>query len=180
MNAHRRVALGGGIAVAIIVAALVVVTRDDHTVVTEGSSTTTSSGASPSSTISTSTTMTLPTATSSPHATTTAPLSSPAVVIRRGDPNRPVVALTFDAGSDVGYAADILDTLRANGITASFGMTGAWAERHPELVLRMIREGHQLLNHSYDHPSFTGASTGTAPLSRGAATRSAGEGRRRH
>jgi peptidoglycan/xylan/chitin deacetylase (PgdA/CDA1 family) len=87
-------------------------------------------------------------------------------VIRRGDPNRPVVALTFDAGSDVGYATDILDTLRANGITASFGMTGAWAERHPELVLRMIREGHQLLNHSYDHPSFTGASTGTAPLSR--------------
>lgn len=77
-----------------------------------------------------------------------------------------MVALTFDAGSDVGYASQILDTLAANGITATFGMTGKWAVEHPELVARMVSEGHQLLNHSYDHPSFTGQSTGSAPLTR--------------
>ena len=69
------------------------------------------------------------------------------------------VALTFDAGSDVGYTAMILDTLAANGVHASFGMTGLWAERNPDLVRRMVNEGHTMINHSYDHSSFTGRST---------------------
>lgn len=77
-----------------------------------------------------------------------------------------MVALTFDAGSDVGHTAAILDTLRANGITASFGLTGVWTQTNPSLVARMAAEGHQLVNHSWDHPSFTGFSTGEAPLSR--------------
>jgi len=85
-----------------------------------------------------------------------------------GNPARRTVALTFDAGSDVGYAAEILDILQANGIRATFGVTGEWTDAHPELVARMVNEGHQLLNHSYDHPSFTGRSTGTAPLSQAA------------
>jgi len=74
------------------------------------------------------------------------------------------VALTFDAGSDVGHTALILDTLAANGIHASFGMTGVWAERNPDLVRRMVNEGHTLINHSYDHASFTGRSSGKLPL----------------
>ena len=39
-----------------------------------------------------------------------------------------------------------------------------WAEQHPDLVQRMVAEGHQLMNHTYDHASFTGYSPGTAPL----------------
>jgi peptidoglycan/xylan/chitin deacetylase (PgdA/CDA1 family) len=74
------------------------------------------------------------------------------------------VAFTFDAGSDVGYASMILDTLAANGIRASFGMTGRWAEQNPDLVRRIANEGHEFINHSYDHPSFTGLSTGEPPL----------------
>ncbi len=74
--------------------------------------------------------------------------------------------MTFDAGSDVGHAPEILDVLQRNGITASFGMTGQWADAHPELVARMVDEGHHLINHTYDHLSFTGQSTGEAPLSR--------------
>jgi len=69
------------------------------------------------------------------------------------------VALTFDAGSDVGYTSLILDALAANGVRASFGMTGLWAERNPDLVRRMVNEGHTMINHSYDHSSFTGRST---------------------
>jgi peptidoglycan-N-acetylglucosamine deacetylase len=97
--------------------------------------------------------------------TTPAPVGTPAVVIHRGDPADRRVALTFDAGSDVGHTGEILDTLRSNRVRATFGMTGRWAEEHPVLVARIADEGHLLINHSYDHPSFTGYSTGTAPLS---------------
>jgi peptidoglycan/xylan/chitin deacetylase (PgdA/CDA1 family) len=77
-------------------------------------------------------------------------------------------ALTFDAGSDTGFTAAILDTLGRNGIHATFGITGRWAEANPALLHRIAAEGHQVVNHSYDHPSFTGRSTGMAPLSRAA------------
>jgi peptidoglycan/xylan/chitin deacetylase (PgdA/CDA1 family) len=90
--------------------------------------------------------------------------TGPAQVIRRGNAGRRQVALTFDAGSDTGFAAQILDTLAANGIKATFGMTGRWAEQNPDLVRRMAREGHVIMNHTYDHRSFTGSSPGTAPL----------------
>jgi peptidoglycan/xylan/chitin deacetylase (PgdA/CDA1 family) len=100
---------------------------------------------------------------------TTGPIPSPtppgtAQVIRRGDPTRDIVALSFDAAADAGFTAQILDTLKANGITATFGVSGQWAERNADLVRRIAREGHELINHSYDHPSFTGLSTGEPPL----------------
>jgi peptidoglycan-N-acetylglucosamine deacetylase len=74
--------------------------------------------------------------------------------IRQFDTSEKVYALTFDAGSDRGYAAQILDTLKANGIHASFGMTGVWAEANPDLLQRIVNEGHHLINHSWNHPSF--------------------------
>jgi peptidoglycan/xylan/chitin deacetylase (PgdA/CDA1 family) len=101
--------------------------------------------------------------TSPAPSTPTTPLGE-ALVVRQGDPSRRLVALTFDAGSDRGYAEEILDTLAAEGVVATFGITGRWAEVHPTLVDRMAAEGHQIVNHSYDHRSFTGLSTGSAPL----------------
>jgi peptidoglycan-N-acetylglucosamine deacetylase len=93
------------------------------------------------------------------------PTAQAAVVVRRGDPTQMKVTLTFDAGSDAGYTSTILDTLKSNRIRAAFGITGRWAERNPELVRRIVGEGHEVINHSYDHPSFTGLSTGQEPLS---------------
>src|SRR5437867_9803988 len=46
----------------------------------------------------------------------------------------------------------------------SFGITGRWAEQNPEMLRRIVSEGHSLINHSYDHASFTGLSTGKPPL----------------
>jgi peptidoglycan/xylan/chitin deacetylase (PgdA/CDA1 family) len=69
-----------------------------------------------------------------------------------------VVALTFDAGADRGYAQDILDALSDAGIPATFGMTGRWAMANPELVERMAADGHMVINHTFDHRSFTGLS----------------------
>ncbi len=85
-------------------------------------------------------------------------------IVASGPNDRKEVALTFDAGADTGYAPQILDYLRDEGIQATFGMTGLWAEANPDLVRRIVNEGHQLINHTWDHASLTGANTGVAPL----------------
>jgi peptidoglycan/xylan/chitin deacetylase (PgdA/CDA1 family) len=87
------------------------------------------------------------------------------LTIRTADTDELIVALTFDAGSDRGYAEEILDIAAAEGILLTFGMTGAWAEDNPDLIVRMVDEGHQLINHSVTHRSFTGFSTSSPPLS---------------
>ncbi|HET7722094.1 MAG TPA: polysaccharide deacetylase family protein, partial [Acidimicrobiales bacterium] len=93
-----------------------------------------------------------------------APAPAPARVISRGDPSRRIVALTFDAGSDAGFTREILDVLAQSGIHATFGITGRWAEAHPDLVTRIAAGGHLLVNHSYNHQSFTGISARPALL----------------
>jgi peptidoglycan/xylan/chitin deacetylase (PgdA/CDA1 family) len=74
------------------------------------------------------------------------------------------MALTFDAGADRGYASQILSILERTHVRASFGMTGRWAEANKDLVRKMVRDGDVLMNHTYDHRSFTGYSSSTAPL----------------
>lgn len=92
-------------------------------------------------------------------------VGAPAAAVRRGDATRRVVALTFDAGSDLGFTSQILDVLDQAAIKASFGITGAWAEQHPEQVRRMAAAGHVVINHSYDHRSYTGVSATPALVS---------------
>ena len=91
--------------------------------------------------------------------------TQPAISVNRGPTDRAVVALTFDCGSDRGNAGFILDTLASEGVPCSFGITGAWAEANGDLVQRIVRDGHDIINHTYTHRSFTGATTNTAPLS---------------
>jgi peptidoglycan-N-acetylglucosamine deacetylase len=86
------------------------------------------------------------------------------VVVDRGPADCDAVALTFDEGSDCGYAELILDIFRDEHIRASFGMTGIWAEANPDVIRRIGDEGHQFINHTWSHPSFTGASPRTRPL----------------
>ncbi len=134
---------------------------------TKDSDNTTSSTSPISTTVSTASTTSVPVPATSPTTTgTSAPsttlttvrptsttsASQPARVVRRADTAESVVALTFDAGSDRGYAEEILDLLNAEGIQASFGLTGRWAEANPDLVRRMSEDGHTLINHTYDHP----------------------------
>ncbi len=82
-------------------------------------------------------------------------------VIESGPTYRQEIALTFDAGDDRGRAGEILDLLEDRGLVASFGVTGEWAEANPDLIERMVDDGHMLINHTYSHQSFTGQSTGT-------------------
>lgn len=81
--------------------------------------------------------------------------TSRATLIEVGDPGTTAVTLTFDCGSDLGSTTQILDLLRREGITAAFGVTARFAELYPTAVNRMIADGHQLINHGYDHPSFS-------------------------
>ena len=67
--------------------------------------------------------------------------------------------------ADVGFAAQILDTLSAEMVPATFGITGRWAEQHPDLVRRMAAAGHLVMNHTYEHRSFTGTSARPALVS---------------
>ena len=88
-----------------------------------------------------------------------------ATSVTRGSPSRKMVSYTFDAGADLGYAGQILDFVRNNGVPSSFGMTGRWAASNPTYVQRMANEGHHVVNHSWTHDSFTGVSTGRGSLS---------------
>ncbi|MBR2303549.1 MAG: polysaccharide deacetylase family protein [Ruminococcus sp.] len=64
------------------------------------------------------------------------------------------ISLTFDQGYENGYTAKILDTLKEKGVKATFFVVQDYAERNPELVQRMIDEGHIIGNHSVHHLSM--------------------------
>ena len=58
------------------------------------------------------------------------------------------VYLTFDMGYEAGYTAKILDVLKANKVPAAFFITAHYLNTQPDLVKRMIDEGHIVGNHS--------------------------------
>lgn len=91
---------------------------------------------------------------------------APAQLVSQGTGQGREAGLTFDAGADRGYAARILQVLEQNHVRATFGMTGAWARANVDLLRRIHRDGDQIMNHTYDHRSFTGVSTHAAPLTR--------------
>ena len=62
-------------------------------------------------------------------------------------------ALTFDDGPSIN-TPHLLDMLGEYGIPATFFMLGNQAERHPDIVKRVIAEGHEVGNHSYSHPNL--------------------------
>jgi peptidoglycan/xylan/chitin deacetylase (PgdA/CDA1 family) len=66
----------------------------------------------------------------------------------------PVIALTFDDGPHPEWTPQLLDLLRRYDAKATFFLLGAMAERHPDIVDRMVREGHAVGNHSWNHPSL--------------------------
>lgn len=68
------------------------------------------------------------------------------------------VYMTFDEGYEYGLSGDILDTLKEKGVKAMFFITGDFAKSEPELVQRMIDEGHVVGNHSWKHPNYSGLS----------------------
>ncbi|HEX8445403.1 MAG TPA: glycosyltransferase [Sphingomonas sp.] len=77
-------------------------------------------------------------------------------VVERTGNARKLVALTFDDGPDPHWTPRILDILKAQGVPATFFVTGANAVREPALLRRILAEGSELGNHSSTHPDLAG------------------------
>ncbi len=66
-----------------------------------------------------------------------------------------VIYLTFDCGYENGCTKKILDTLKDKNVKAAFFLTLPNVKDNPEIIARMINEGHIVGNHSVNHPNFS-------------------------
>ncbi|MFC7261210.1 glycosyltransferase [Streptomyces lutosisoli] len=65
------------------------------------------------------------------------------------------LVLTFDDGPDPRWTPKVLDVLRDHHAHAVFFVTGTMASRYPELVHRMVAEGHEVGLHTFNHPDLS-------------------------
>jgi peptidoglycan-N-acetylglucosamine deacetylase len=65
------------------------------------------------------------------------------------------VALSFDDGPDPKWTPKILDILRDKGVKGTFMLIGAAAQENVSLMKRLVREGHEIGNHTYTHPDIS-------------------------
>ncbi len=68
-----------------------------------------------------------------------------------GNPEEKVLYLTFDSGYENGCTEKILDVLKAHNVPAAFFLVGHYMEQNPDLVRRMVAEGHIVGNHTVHH-----------------------------
>ncbi|MBU3159971.1 delta-lactam-biosynthetic de-N-acetylase [Clostridium frigoris] len=71
-----------------------------------------------------------------------------------GDTSKKVLYLTFDEGYEAGYTAPILDVLKKHNVKAAFFVVKPYITSSPELIKRMVAEGHLVCNHSNHHLSM--------------------------
>lgn len=72
-----------------------------------------------------------------------------------GDTSKKEIYLTFDNGYENGYTEKVLDVLKKKKVPAAFFVTGYYLKDQPDLVKRMVNEGHIVGNHSWHHPDMT-------------------------
>lgn len=83
----------------------------------------------------------------------------PNEVILGGPANQKAVALTFDDGPDEVWTPQILAVLKQLGVNGTFLCVGQRVAQFPAVLRQMVKEGHVIGNHSWDHPNFTKIST---------------------
>lgn len=72
-----------------------------------------------------------------------------------GNSENKKIYLTFDCGYENGYTPAILDALEKHNVKAAFFVVGNYLETSPDLVKRMVEEGHIVGNHTYHHPDMS-------------------------
>jgi len=80
------------------------------------------------------------------------------VSINQGPTGKAIVSITFDDGPHPTNTPILLDILKARRIRATFYVVGRNAAAYPELLKRMVGEGHELGNHTWSHPRLTSLS----------------------
>lgn len=74
--------------------------------------------------------------------------------LAHGDPRLKEVALTFDDGPHPLWTPRLLDLLKSLNVRATFFLVGKMVDRYPALAMREVAEGHEIANHTYDHPNL--------------------------
>jgi peptidoglycan-N-acetylglucosamine deacetylase len=80
-------------------------------------------------------------------------LPSSYVIQRTGD-HPGMIALTFDDGPDPKWTPSILDILKKENVPATFFVIGKNGQAYPDLLRRMVDEGHEIGNHTFTHPNL--------------------------
>lgn len=75
-------------------------------------------------------------------------------VIQRGGDRPGMIALTFDDGPDPRWTPAILDILKQENVPATFFIIGKNGQAYPDLMKRIVNEGHELGNHTFTHPNL--------------------------
>lgn len=85
-------------------------------------------------------------------------------VTHQGEGASDQVAITFDDGPDAKWTPQVLDVLKERGVKAAFFLLGNKMEDNPDLVRRIIAEGHEVGVHTYTHPDMAAVSADRALL----------------
>lgn len=78
------------------------------------------------------------------------------------DTDEKVIYLTFDCGYENGNTEAILDALKKHDAPAAFFIVGTFLRDNPDIVKRMVKEGHTVGNHTWHHPDMSAISTESA------------------
>jgi peptidoglycan/xylan/chitin deacetylase (PgdA/CDA1 family) len=84
-----------------------------------------------------------------------AALASAPLLVSKGRADKPWVALTLDAGASAEPVPRMLVALRERNIKITFFLTGKWIADNPELTRAIVADGHEIANHTYNHPDLT-------------------------
>ena len=72
-----------------------------------------------------------------------------------GNKDSKKIYLTFDSGYEAGYTQNILDTLKKTNVKATFFITAHYLNTAEDLVMQMIKDGHEVGNHTVNHKDIT-------------------------
>jgi peptidoglycan/xylan/chitin deacetylase (PgdA/CDA1 family)/predicted small secreted protein len=78
----------------------------------------------------------------------------PSTFVLQGSAGKREVALTFDDAPDDVFTPRVLDVLKREGVKATFFCVGNRIEAHPDVMRRIVAEGHVVGNHSYSHANL--------------------------
>jgi peptidoglycan-N-acetylglucosamine deacetylase len=101
-------------------------------------------------------------ATPAPAAASTSPAAAaapaapaaPKIVYNACNVDGPYVAMTFDDGPHATNTPRLLDMLKQRGIKATFFVVGQCAQEYPQIMKRIVAEGHEVASHSWSHPNL--------------------------
>jgi len=79
-------------------------------------------------------------------------------ILVHGNEDLKEIALTFDDGPRPEIVRGMLNTLGEYGVRATFFVVGSQVDAHPAITRRMLDEGHEIANHTYNHPRLAGLS----------------------